>query len=62
MDAEWAGIQEVGARVVVPQRLPYGLHGKRFAEGEMEGQREMVRVRMRGDSELEWWKLGAWVP
>lgn len=33
------------ARVKLPQRVPYGLHGAWFSKGMVEGQRGVVRVR-----------------
>jgi len=36
---------EVVARVHLPQRVPYGLHGNWFSEDEIKGQRPMQRTR-----------------
>ncbi|KAK5014041.1 hypothetical protein LTR39_003350, partial [Cryomyces antarcticus] len=41
----WAGSAAVLARVTLPQRVPYGLHGNWFSEAEVRGQREIERVR-----------------
>ena len=36
---------DVVARVVLPQRVPYGLHGKWFSEEDVLGQRPVERIR-----------------
>lgn len=39
------GMREVVCRVVLPQRVPYGLHGNWFSEDEVLGQRAVERFR-----------------
>ncbi|KAF2199023.1 carotenoid oxygenase [Delitschia confertaspora ATCC 74209] len=39
------GMRDVVARVRLPQRVPYGLHGRWFTEEEIRGQRGFERVR-----------------
>lgn len=47
---------EVVARVLLPQRVPYGLHGEWFSEGEIHGQKVVARVRVReGRNEPQGW-------
>ena len=38
-------MRDVVARVYLPQRVPYGLHGNWFSEGEIQGQRPVERLR-----------------
>lgn len=38
-------MKTVVGRVVLPQRVPYGLHGNWFPRGQIEGQREIRAVR-----------------
>ncbi|KAF2799193.1 carotenoid oxygenase [Melanomma pulvis-pyrius CBS 109.77] len=38
-------MQDVVARVRLPQRVPYGLHGNWFSEGQIGAQREVEKVR-----------------
>lgn len=39
------GMKDVLARVVLPQRVPYGLHGGWFPEQQLAGQRPVAKVR-----------------
>jgi len=39
------GMRDVVARVCLPQRVPYGLHGTWFTEAELRGQRECRGLR-----------------
>lgn len=39
------GMREVVCRVVLPQRVPYGLHGSWFSEEDVLGQRKVERIR-----------------
>ncbi|ORY05473.1 carotenoid oxygenase [Clohesyomyces aquaticus] len=38
-------MRDVVAKVTLPQRVPYGLHGNWFEEGKIQGQRGVERVR-----------------
>ncbi|KAF2265412.1 carotenoid oxygenase [Lojkania enalia] len=38
-------MEDVVARVRLPQRVPYGLHGNWFSEDQIQGQRRVERVR-----------------
>jgi len=61
-------MQDVVCRVILPQRVPYGLHGNWFTAAQVDGQREVKAVRIRpkegaqedGCKKLPavWWKKG----
>lgn len=39
------GMKEVVCRVLLPQRVPYGLHGNWFSEDEIQNQRPITTIR-----------------
>ena len=50
------------ARIQLPQRVPYGLHGAWFSREEVEGQREVLDVRrlpvsLERKRREDWWRV-----
>jgi carotenoid cleavage dioxygenase-like enzyme len=52
---------DVVAKVKLPQRVPYGLHGTWFDENEIKGQREWSAVRSAPEIRKEDEGLGRWI-
>lgn len=57
---------DVVAKVKLPQRVPYGLHGTWFSEDDIQGQRPVDRLRSMpsatDDDERTSWSWSMWLP